>query len=619
MATATTAKMLSLEVGESIPPNTAHAVSVSLPTWKANVGYEEGEDWVLSKMKTGYPRFFIHKTIEAFAEAIVQRHGSPIEEAFLFPSHAVSARCVQFLRDQVQSLTAHSVRIVDLYPNAGLPNGAGNSDGASTKPIVSAVLFPQDHAKIAKTFWQHSGDGISSRRAEYCHDALNEGRLTTKGVACEKSNAHSFISPSKGPRRYQKKDSVDLSAHKTSEATYGLEGKDSKQFVEERFGRNLDVSLAANAKLAIRRRIAGALTANVDLHEALKMSKPPARKAHVEGFSEDDVYLYPCGMSSIFNTHRTMMACRGPRKSISYGFPYIDTLKILEKWGPGCLFYGHGSSADLDDLEQRCEAGEKYLALFCEFPGNPLLKTPDLRRIRSLADRFDFAVVVDETIGNFINVHVLPYADVVVSSLTKVFTGECNVMGGSSVLNPQSRYYVELKEVMEQDYEDNYWPEDAIYMERNSRDFVSRIDRINTNAEAICDKLKAASIVKEVYYPKYSATREFYDQYRNADKGYGGLLSVTLRTPEQAVIFFDELETAKGPSLGTNFTLRAGNHGMAVSTLENSYEPRKPARRRAEALKLEGTTIGFAHVPGRAFYALISKMDENSLHGDRVT
>ena len=33
------------------------AVSVSLPTWKANVGYEEGEDWVLGKMKTGYPRF----------------------------------------------------------------------------------------------------------------------------------------------------------------------------------------------------------------------------------------------------------------------------------------------------------------------------------------------------------------------------------------------------------------------------------------------------------------------------------------------------------------------------------------------------------------------------------
>lgn len=269
--------------------------------------------------------FFIHKTIEAFSKAIVERHGSPVEEAFLFPSHAVSARCVQFLRDQVPSLTAQSVRVVDLYPNAGLPNGAGTSDGPSTQPIVSAVLFPGDHAKTAKTFWQHSGDGISSRRAEYCHKAFNDGHLATHGVACQQTNSRSFISPSKGPRRYQKKESADMSAHKTSDVTDGLEGKASVQFVEERFGRNLDMSLAANAKLAIRRRIAGALTANVDLHEALEMSKPPTRKAQVEGFSEDDVYLYPCGMSSIFNTHRTMMACRGPRKSISYGWALLPS------------------------------------------------------------------------------------------------------------------------------------------------------------------------------------------------------------------------------------------------------------------------------------------------------
>ena len=128
---------------------------------------------------------------------------------------------------------------------------------------------------------------------------------------------------------------------------------------------------------------------------------------------------------------RPFKRIEGLRSTLTgFSFPYIDTLKILEKWGPGCLFYGHGSSTDLDDLERRCEAGERYLALFCEFPGNPLLKTPDLCRIRTLADRYDFAVVVDETIGNFVNVHVLPYADVVVSSLTKVFTGECNVMGG---------------------------------------------------------------------------------------------------------------------------------------------------------------------------------------------
>lgn len=211
------------------------------------------------------------------------------------------------------------MRIIDLYPNPSAQISAGNSDGASTNSIVSAVLFSQEHADIAKTFWQHSGDGISSRRAEYCHKAFNDGHLAARGVLSENTNDHSLISPSKGPRRYQKKDSVDTSAHKTNDVSGSLEGKDSVQFVEERFGRNLDVSLAANAKLAIRRRITGALTANVDLHEALEMSKPPTRKAQVEGFSEDDVYLYPCGMSSIFNTHRTMMASRGSRKSINYG------------------------------------------------------------------------------------------------------------------------------------------------------------------------------------------------------------------------------------------------------------------------------------------------------------
>lgn len=114
-------------------------------------------------------------------------------------------------------------------------------------------------------------------------------------------------------------------------------------------------------------------------------------------------------------------------------FPYIDTLKIVEKFGPGGLFYGFGSSEELDDLEKRLENGERFLALFTEFPGNPLLRSPDLERIRSLADKYDFYVVVDETIGNFINVNVLPYADVVVSNLTKVFSGDSNVMGGGQV------------------------------------------------------------------------------------------------------------------------------------------------------------------------------------------
>jgi len=85
----------------------------------------------------------------------------------------------------------------------------------------------------------------------------------------------------------------------------------------------------------------------------------------------------------------------------------------------------------------------------------------------------------------------LPYADIVVSSLTKVFSGDGNVMGGAAILNPASRYYKMLKGTYDREFEDTFWPEDAIFLERNSRDFVARIERINDNAEALCERLQA--------------------------------------------------------------------------------------------------------------------------------
>lgn len=271
------------------------------------------------------------------------------------------------------------------------------------------------------------------------------------------------------------------------------DGGEYAQFIEERFGRNLSTSLADRAKLAVRRRIAGSLTADVELSEALETTSSDGR---IAGLTEDDVFLFPTGMSSIFNIHQTLLLTRGSMKSICFGFPYIDTLKILEKWGPGCLFYGHGSSEDLDDLERRLSSGERFLALFTEFPGNPLLKSPDLKRIRALANKYDFAVVVDETLGNFLNVNVLPYADVVVSSLTKIFSGDSNVMGGSAVINPHGHYYQDLKRCLASEYEDNLWAEDAVFLERNSRDFVSRIERINATTEAVTAILKASPLGK---------------------------------------------------------------------------------------------------------------------------
>ena len=170
---------------------------------------------------------------------------------------------------------------------------------------------------IAKTFWQHTGDGVSSRRAEVCHKIFEGGQLVISPPPLGGSvNGLSQIC--KGPQRYRKQ-----STGKTNGTGLEIKSQDSRdyvQFIEERFGRNLDTKLAANAKLAIRRRIAGALTADVDLSEALETKEATEQGRGVQGLSVDDVYLYPSGMSSIFNTHRTIMKCNGPMKSICFGF-----------------------------------------------------------------------------------------------------------------------------------------------------------------------------------------------------------------------------------------------------------------------------------------------------------
>ncbi|RKP06175.1 PLP-dependent transferase [Thamnocephalis sphaerospora] len=510
-----------LRATESIPPSTPHAVSVSLPTWQDNIDYEEGAARIHDAMKSGYPRFFIHTSIQRLAARYLKQYGGPGEKVILMASALVARRCRAFVLAQrtVTGVTEArgEVRVMALSPDT-------NASGIG----VHAVFFPEADWPLAKAFWQHTGDGISSRLAEDRLRLIRANDNDTPPVTVCSSDC----------------DDEEACA-------------DGESYVEMRFGRNLGLQLADEAKIRLRQRIAGVIAEeNCTCQDAVDRGVP--------GLTEEHVYLFPCGMSAIFNTHRILLAMHPERKSVCFGFPYIDTLKILSKFGPGCHFLGYATNDELDALERQLsnpETFERVLAVFCEFPGNPLLRSPDVQRLRELADRYDFAVIVDETVGCFSNIQVLPWADAVVSSLTKVFSGDSNVMGGSLVVNTNRPFGARLKQALDgkdsdgcPGYEDLLWSEDAIFLERNSRTFSTRVARINKNTEALCDYLRAHPKVANVYYPKY-VTPEVYDKFRRPHAGYGGLFSILLQSPESAPSFFDALACAKGPSLGTNFTL----------------------------------------------------------------
>lgn len=508
-------------------------------------------------MSLTFSRFFIHKSIDAFARDFAAAFGRPGQQAMLFATASAARRCLEFMRQRVSQQSSEQLSVVDL----ALDTSKDISPLLKQlSPTISGVIFPQESFPVAKQYWQHTGDGVSSRRAEFSHELFKHGQL----VALKEQQSHT--PPEKlirGPKRYSRTAAAAGGAHSngseaktaSSSSENSEEASESSRFLEERFGRNLDLTQVAKAKSAIRRRIAGSLSGEADMNDESK-SNAKSNSRGMECLDETDVLLYPCGMNAIFNAHRALLATLGSHKSISFGFPYVDTLKIIQKFGPGCVFYGHASSEELDDLERLLKDGQRFLALFVEFPGNPLLTCPDLKRIRKLADEFNFAVVIDETIGTFANVNVLQYADIVVSSLTKIFSGGSNVMGGCTVLNPEGKHYRLLKQVFEEQiYENTYWPEDVLFMERNSRDFANRVKRINTNSEAICEILRANPTVKDMYYPKYNPSKPNYEAVRLPDGGYGGLLSIVFTHPKQAQEFYNNMDTAKGPSLGTNFTL----------------------------------------------------------------
>jgi len=284
--------------------------------------------------------------------------------------------------------------------------------------------------------------------------------------------------------------------------------------------------------------------------------------------SNTDVYLYQSGMAAIYYLHQALL-CWRCTSSVIFGFPYELTLQMLDTYGPGSKFFGLATIDELDDLEKYLEterqSGRNVQAVWCECPSNPLLRTPDFCRLRKMTIRYRTILIIDETIGGFANVDLLHVADVLVTSLTKSFSGYSNVMGGSVVLNPSSAFYPVLKSIIQSSYRNDYYVADALQLERNSRDFFSRTTKVNTTTMTLVKFFRHLASdpscpVTAVYHPSTCWSIENYHicmrpRTEDFEPGYGGLFTLEFTSVNAARIFFDASELHKGPSLGANVTL----------------------------------------------------------------
>lgn len=424
-------------------PDLPHANSVCLPTWQDVVHYEEKNPRVMDHLRAGYPRFVVPPQcarVFALAQKELCAEG---EQCHLYPTLRAAERCVE----RIHAWCGEKARAVE-WPKANM----------------YAVCFPANAADSALKYWRHTGDGISSRRAQAMLDGTPEPD-------------------------------------------------------------------ANDARVKLQNRI-----------------------AEESGTAPDCVYFFRSGMAAIYAFYRALVR-RAPGKTlVQLGFPYVDTLKILQDFGVPHIFLPHADERDINTLEQVATGGA-IAGLLCEFPSNPALTSADLTRTREISLRHGFPVLIDDTISTWTNVDLMPVADAIATSLTKWFTGRGDVMGGSIVLNPKSPFADELRAALDAEYEDCTWGQSLILAEELSRDADARVRQSTETASAVANWLRQQPGVETVYYPQFRQ-REMYDRFRRPTGGYGGLFSFTLKNPAQtSERFYNALEISKGPNLGTTFSL----------------------------------------------------------------
>ncbi|KAJ3563459.1 hypothetical protein NPX13_g8188 [Xylaria arbuscula] len=286
---------------------------------------------------------------------------------------------------------------------------------------------------------------------------------------------------------------------------------------------------------------------------------------HEKGVSADDIYLYQTGMASITRLQEAIQLLRsGP--TVVFGSVFLSTFHMFKESQGGMKHYGRADDSDLDDFERYLEEGGLCASVFTEFPSNPITVGVDLRRLRALSDKYGFFLVVDDTCASFANMDLLGVADVVVTSLTKAFSGFADVMAGSVALNPNGTQYSALKEAVSSCFHNELFEADAAQLLSNSEDYLERCVTHNRNASALASffqscALDISSPITRVWYSPYSPGSNHLESFLRKPTaeyptpGYGFLMSVEFETAELAVAFYNAVNLFKGPHIGAHHTI----------------------------------------------------------------
>ena len=252
--------------------------------------------------------------------------------------------------------------------------------------------------------------------------------------------------------------------------------------------------------------------------------------AQLEGTESANVTA--SGMGAITST--LLQLCKSDDHIISSRTIYGGTYAFMKNFLP--QYHIKTSFVDITDLSLVESAiTPKTKVIFCETVSNPLLEVADFQGFAAIAKKHNIKLVVDNTFSPLSVAPTILGADITIHSLTKFINGSSDAVAG--VVCASSEFINDLKDVntgacmLLGPTLDSLR---AASILKNLRTLHIRIKKHSENAQYLAEKFEKDGVT--VKYPglKNHPQHELYKSMMNEDYGFGGLLTLDVKTVEKA-------------------------------------------------------------------------------------
>lgn len=207
---------------------------------------------------------------------------------------------------------------------------------------------------------------------------------------------------------------------------------------------------------------------------------------------------------------------------------YVVLAEILPKWGVTVEFVKGSLKADWEKALSR-----PTKAVFIETPSNPMLEIVDIAMVSELAHKVGATVIVDNVMASPILQKPLQHgADVIMYSATKHIDGQGRVLGGAIL--GSADYINNHLQPFTRHTGPNLSAFNAWVLLKSLETIGMRVERMNSNAQAVAEFLSAHPKVEAVNYPGLKSHPGYAINSRQMSGG-GTTMSLTLKGGQKAL------------------------------------------------------------------------------------